>query len=47
MRFTTTLNSKVTKETLVFQDNLVCQAEQGLLEEMAIQVCPGPKAPRV
>lgn len=47
MRFTSTFDSKVTKETQVFQDNLVCQAEQALPEEMATQVCPAPKAPRV
>lgn len=47
MRFTLTFDSKVTKETQVFQDNPVCQAEQDLPEEMAIRVCPAPKALRV
>lgn len=46
MRFTSTHGSKETKETQAFQDSPGCQAEQGLLGEMAIQVCPAPKAPR-
>lgn len=47
MRFTSTCDSKVTKEIQVSQDNPACQADQGLPEEMAIQVCPASKAPRV
>lgn len=47
MRFTSTHGSKETKETQAFQDSPGCQAEQGLLGEMAIRVCPAPKAPRV
>lgn len=42
-----TCDSKVTKETQVFQDSLACQEEQELPEEMATQDSLDPKAPRV
>lgn len=42
-----TCDSKVTKETQVFQDSLACQEEQELPEEMDTQDFLDPKAPRV
>lgn len=41
-----TCDSKVTKETQVFQDSLACQEEQELPAEMATQGSLGPKDPR-
>lgn len=46
-RYFLTCDSKVTKETQVFQDNQACQEEREPLEEMATQDFLDPKAPRV
>lgn len=46
MRFTSTFDSKATKETRVSQDSPACQDGQGLPAEMAIRVFPAPKAHR-